>query len=200
MLVGVGAVGFASWVLGACGDDETDASGAAPGGGSSVGGSAAGGSAAGGSAAGGSGAEGGGSSVGGSGGAATEPACDAPLVAPSLGACALENGSLPGAFACNPVTNEGCNDNEACDVAGMTGFDCYAGNTADLCEPCDQQASAGPFCTEGTTCFRPDGSGTLPSCARYCCDDGDCGGATCVKTSAGNAWFVQAPDVGVCLD
>lgn len=190
---GLGALLVASVSVAACSDDTSGAS--------SDGGMAAGGMAAGGNAAGGESA--GGNAQGGSGATPTDSACGAPAVAPSSGQCALDNGVLPSAFACNPITNEGCNANEACDISGMTGFACYADNSASLCEACDQQAMNGPFCTEGTTCFSPngpDGFGSLATCARYCCDDGDCGGGTCVKTSSGAAWFIQAPDVGVCLE
>lgn len=190
---GWAAIVIVSVTVVACSDDGDGTSGA--GGSTSDGGAGAGGDAAGGQSAGGQSAGG-----NGQGGDLTDPACGAPLTAPSAGACALTGGVLPPQFACNPVTNEGCNANEACDISGMTGFACYTDNTANLCQPCDQQDPSGPFCTEGTTCFRPDGTMSLGSCARYCCDDGDCGGGTCVKTAAGSAWFVQAPDIGVCLE
>ena len=129
-------------------------------------------------------------------------ACNAPAVAPSNGACALDNmGNLM--FLCNPVTNDGCPDTQSCDVSGFTNFECYQGNTAGICEACNQGAPSGPFCQTGLTCYAPDpnepqGAGTLTECARYCCDDTDCDGATCVKSTADGPWFQQAPSIGVC--
>ncbi|MBM4358161.1 MAG: hypothetical protein FJ096_08615 [Deltaproteobacteria bacterium] len=86
---------------------------------------------------------------------------------------------------CNPVTNEPCNSGagEACDF-GQDGFVCYpAPNDQKLCEECD--AANGPWCEGGHTCGEDGG------CAKYCCDDGDCGGGTCSK--------LDKLDVGICL-
>ena len=75
--------------------------------------------------------------------------------------------------SCNPVTNAPCDTaaGESCDF-GSDGFVCYpAPNDAKLCEECDQ--SNGPYCAPGHTCLEDGG------CAKYCCDDGDCGTGTC---------------------
>jgi hypothetical protein len=58
-------------------------------------------------------------------------------------------------------------------------------NDATICQDCDNKD--GPFCGAGMGC-------AMAKCAKYCCDDGDCGasGASCVK---GN-W--PGVDVGIC--
>lgn len=155
------------------------------------------------------GGDGGTTATGGSGGqggagAATGDACNPPEEPPSMGSCALDGaGNL--AFLCNPVTNDGCGDSESCDVSGFTDFICYSDNTAPLCGACDQSNENGPFCQKGGTCYAPDpnepqGAGTLTQCARYCCNDADCGGANCTKTFMGQPWFQQAPSIGVCMN
>ncbi len=121
------------------------------------------------------------------GGGPGTPACDAPAVSPSAGACF---GALDPANGkpCNPVTNEGCDAaaGEACDVnQNQDGFECYtASNTEALCDPCGNAAN-GNYCQGGMLCF--------DTCAKYCCDDGDCGTGTCDKT------LLPDPNVGICL-
>jgi mono/diheme cytochrome c family protein len=117
------------------------------------------------------------------------PECTAPTTSPSGGECVAH-----GRFECNPVTNEPCNTRagEACDVYGFDGFKCYpAPNDRPICQACDE--TNGPWCLGGSTCLGVDG------CAKYCCDDGDCGGGTCQKTMGSSPWFQQAPELGVCL-
>lgn len=87
---------------------------------------------------------------------------------------------------CNPVTNEPCDTGagEACDHAGGGKFQCYAApNDAKLCEACD--AMGGPYCEGGHTCH-PDGG-----CAKFCCNDGDCGTGTCA--------LYQGTMLGTCV-
>jgi hypothetical protein len=95
---------------------------------------------------------------------------------------------------CNPVTNESCDAaaGEACDLlyslstGRLIGFACAAGgNTHALCEPCGSSGD-GDYCMPGLTC--------LEACARFCCDDGDCGSGTCNKE------LLEDPNVGVCVD
>ncbi|HZO15537.1 MAG TPA: hypothetical protein VFB62_19830 [Polyangiaceae bacterium] len=108
---------------------------------------------------------------------------------PSGGACAATG------FECNPVTNEPCDTaaGEACDIAGIEGFQCYPPpNDTALCKACDQDA--GPWCRGGATCLGVD------RCAKYCCNDSDCGEGSCVKTMGDVPWFEQAPELGLCLD
>jgi hypothetical protein len=120
-------------------------------------------------------------------------ACDAPVDlanAPSKGACVTVKAGT--AYGCNPVTNEGCDGakGEACDLGadanGNSAYQCFPdGNTEAICKTCDNQG--GPFCAAGLHC-------DTSACARYCCDDSDCGaGNTCVKE------FPQGVEaVGVC--
>ncbi|MDI3286002.1 hypothetical protein QHF83_22045, partial [Polyangium sp. 15x6] len=92
--------------------------------------------------------------------------CNPPTEAPSGGSCI----TLDATIKCNPITNAPCNTaaGEACDINSGGGYQCWpAPNTAKLCDECD--ASNGPFCEGGKTC-----SGS--KCARYCCNDADCGG------------------------
>jgi hypothetical protein len=63
---------------------------------------------------------------------------------------------------------------------------------AMLCGSCDNHA--GPFCA-GTTYCLTDTMGLNGKCARYCCDDGDCGGGKCDQSN------VPVPGtVGLCMD
>lgn len=94
-----------------------------------------------------------------------QPACDAPATSPSNGACVTIG--MDGA-ACNPITNEGCDGaaGEACDIGGQA-FQCYpSGNVNAICEECG--ANDGDFCQPGMSCV-------TGHCARYCCEDTDCG-------------------------
>jgi hypothetical protein len=80
---------------------------------------------------------------------------------------------------CNPITNEGCKAGDACDTA-QGGYQCYAPpNDKKLCEACGQ---ADGFCEGGLTC--------IGTCAKFCCDDADCGTGKCEKSADG---------VGVCV-
>jgi hypothetical protein len=120
-------------------------------------------------------------------------ACDAPEDSPSMGACAPDGG-------CNPVTGEGCAAGETCDFDGKA-FTCYSGSdaTRTLCEDCGNEVG---FCTAGSMCFasyrfEPDAVVLTRQCARYCCDDADCGTGRCsfvLKTGDG-----QAVSVGACV-
>lgn len=98
---------------------------------------------------------------------------------------------------CNPVTNEPCSNtiggHWGChDLSllgqGRSGFVCLAvgADGGDQCGACD--APSGAFCKGSMDC-NSDGT-----CARYCCDDGDCGTGTCDKTYLGD------PNVGLCVD
>lgn len=111
-----------------------------------------------------------------------DPACDAPVVSPSMGSCYTAAG-------CNPVSNAGCQPGEACDATSKGGFQCFGpppANTGMACGTCDNQAVA---CAGGLTC-----GGTGGQCIKFCCDDGDCGSGKCDKQGTTNS-----PDVGVCV-
>ena len=114
------------------------------------------------------------------GGGGAEPACDAPATSPSMGSCV----TVGGAIECNPITNEGCADpGSACD-ASQDGFVCFPdGNVQALCEECG--VSGSDYCQPGMTC--------VGKCARYCCEDTDCGTGKCTKGS-----FAGSADVGFC--
>ncbi len=84
---------------------------------------------------------------------------------------------------CNPVTNAGCEAGAACnadtDSNGNPTYDCYApppSNVVPVCGQCTVDAG----CLPGSTCFQVDNAG---QCARFCCNDGDCGdGGACDST------------------
>ncbi|MFO0762880.1 MAG: hypothetical protein U0359_40970 [Byssovorax sp.] len=96
------------------------------------------------------------------------------------GACVVMSADV----TCNPITNEPCNTamGQACDTNGA-GFQCYdPPNDKKLCETCGSQDG---FCAGGLTC--------LGTCARFCCDNADCGAGTCDMS------FGFASNVGVCI-
>ena len=74
----------------------------------------------------------------------------------------------PGAYPCNPVTNDGCDEGSACDaVAGS--FACVVGSHGfELCEECTPTS-----CRPGSTC------NPFLGCMKYCCDDADCAPGFC---------------------
>lgn len=79
---------------------------------------------------------------------------------------------------CNPVTNDGCGDGGACDVGGdgtgPANFVCYLGpNPRGLCEPCGEEDES-QYCGALYTCHID-----VNKCARFCCDDADCGSGVC---------------------
>jgi hypothetical protein len=112
-----------------------------------------------------------------------DPICKVPTGSPSKGACA----PLGGNVKCNPVTNAPCKTaaGEACDLNDQDVFTCFpAPNTEALCAACDNQKT---FCQAGLTCVGDQ-------CARYCCDDSDCGAGKCDKGS------LELPsNLGVCV-
>ena len=118
-------------------------------------------------------------------GPVVDPACDAPLVSPSNGACFTLGVDGP----CNPISNEACDTagGYACDRNTEGGYECFGPpNAVTLCEPCGPQA----FCLPTLTCLEsPDGTGR---CAKFCCDDGDCGSGVCDLAALGDG-------VGVCV-
>lgn len=119
-----------------------------------------------------------------------------PAAPPTKGMCATDKMM----FACNPVSNEGCNTaaGEACDVS-MNGFHCYTKaegpNDKLLCEACDNNTT---FCAGGLRCVNTgDIANPAQECAKYCCDDTDCGGGKCDHTYLGFPTGFDA--VGVCV-
>jgi hypothetical protein len=100
--------------------------------------------------------------------------CDAPCVPHS---------------SCNPVTNDGCADaGQACDLDQDGVYVCFPTPVAaPLCAGCSNEN--GPFCAGTLHCLEQGGTA---SCARYCCDDGDCGGGMCDTSSVPGG-------VGLCV-
>jgi hypothetical protein len=109
-------------------------------------------------------------------------------------------------FACNPVKVEKCSgaDANSCDPdqaigvcdegegvePGERGFVCYCPpQKRTLGQSC---GAADGFCLEGLDCYN-----WTDTCAKYCCDDGDCSAdARCAK-EPGALW--GKGKVGVCL-
>jgi hypothetical protein len=110
-------------------------------------------------------------------GAGCDVDCDPTLATPSEGICGE-------GFACNPVTNEGCNGpaGQSCDYA-PGGFQCYSGhNTAEVCQAC---SLTGPTCVNGFTCIPLEDGEVYGVCAKFCCSDQDCGsGGVCTAPGA----------------
>jgi len=83
---------------------------------------------------------------------------------------------------CDPFTNAGCHtkQGEICDQsnASLNGYECFDQPvSALLCWACTSHDGLGPYCAKGSTCL--DGA-----CAKFCCDDGDCGSDRCDGASA----------------
>ena len=79
------------------------------------------------------------------------------------------------AFACNPITNEGCNDaaGEACEYGIEEYFTCFpAPNDVPEGGACDWED--GPFCQPGHTCDFTNLDGTAGVCRKNCCAKADC--------------------------
>lgn len=100
---------------------------------------------------------------------------------------------------CNPVTHNGCTTvGSSCDLAYPGNFSCYSpqGTPAKICEKCNFHTL--PFCDSGLRCH-PETN----TCARYCCNDGDCGTGRCELDPmlAFGAELSSAGDkVGICVN
>jgi hypothetical protein len=98
---------------------------------------------------------------------------------------------------CNAVTSNGCLTSEAgCDLVYPGMFVCLPFiSPTPICGACDNLN--GPYCGAGLRCH--PGSGT---CARYCCNDADCGTGRCEldpMLAFGTPLAVAADKVGVCV-
>ena len=85
----------------------------------------------------------------------------------------------------------------ACDLDGTGSFQCYPPpNDKALCESC--APTQGVYCAGGMFCLYGVGR-----CARYCCDDGDCGSGRCWLDAAalfGADLAVVGDEVGACVE
>jgi hypothetical protein len=94
---------------------------------------------------------------------------------------------------CNPVTNDGCQSPDACDLDQDGVYACFpaASDARGACGACSN--ANGPPCDPTLHCLEAGGT---TACARYCCDDGDCAGGICDTTTVpgGVGLCVQAPD------
>lgn len=124
------------------------------------------------------------------------------LVTDTLNTC-LKTSCSPGCDAidtCDPVLGTGCSQNGSCEpfVPGVFGCLVPLGTVvAKVCETCDLFVD--PICGAGMHCY-PGSSGTS-RCARYCCDDADCGTGKCVvdQTVAFGGPLLHKTMVGLCL-
>lgn len=78
-------------------------------------------------------------------------------------------------FACNPVTNEGCEgvQGEACEYGLDEYFNCFpAPNEVEEGGACNWES--GPYCQATLTCDASDPLNPEGVCRRHCCSDADC--------------------------
>ncbi|GAC1351450.1 MAG: hypothetical protein NVS3B20_02270 [Polyangiales bacterium] len=104
----------------------------------------------------------------------------APFEGPTVYALPSLCGPVGKKYACNPITNEGCNSSrgEACDDDERGGFGCYpAPNEVALGGDCN--VFEGPSCAAGKGCMGASASSPSGTCARYCCTSSECGGGKC---------------------
>jgi hypothetical protein len=99
---------------------------------------------------------------------------------PCATACAKSNTSL-----CNAVTNAGCDDGAACDLDAQGVARCLGAGPGALCAACDATKSI--FCGPTLHCL------STGACARFCCEDADCGSGRCVS------WPLGGGALGVCI-
>lgn len=116
--------------------------------------------------------------------------CDAPATPATGGSCVTVSGTIE----CNPVTNDGCDSGagEACDFneAG-DGYQCWDGpNPQTICAECSDTIG---FCAGGLSCVEASSAGDF-ACAKYCCDDTDCGPNGYCDDTLG-----LPGDIGLCL-
>jgi len=124
--------------------------------------------------------------VAGGGGSPAAPVCDAPAAPPSNGACIA---ALSDDVKCNPVTNEPCS--EVCGNYGLGKFQCYTVTSmVGLCADCSTDICGGGYACPADADW-PGGE----RCAKYCCEDSDCGSGVCFKDGISTS----AAPVGICL-
>lgn len=132
------------------------------------------------------------------------PQCEVPATAAALTAlttCMADKCSpvCDAKDYCNPVTNSPCPTNgTACDAAYPGVFLCLPpyGTPVALCGGCNN--AVGPYCDAGMRCHAASNK-----CARYCCNDADCGTGKCIldtPTVFGAPLANPMDLVGICLD
>ncbi len=108
------------------------------------------------------------------------------------GAALVPESCFSGAATCDPRTNEGCGDEEACDVGEENGalqLLCFPPpNDAAAGEPCDLHD--GPFCKGGLVC------GPAATCIAFCCADEECSGPDEIC----NPIAAELGAIGGCID
>jgi hypothetical protein len=132
--------------------------------------------------------------------------CTLPATPPSGGSCVgvlVDANDAGTGLQCNPVTNEGCAADEACDAntdstGRVIGFSCRpAPNAVPVCGSC---AAPGSNCTAGTICIQAGAAGTVITCAQYCCTNADCGSGFCSASDDSFTFFPVAGLVGFCTN
>jgi hypothetical protein len=128
--------------------------------------------------------------------------CMLPATPPSGGHCIgllVDANDAGTGLQCNPVTNEGCAADEACDVntdstGNPIGFSCVpAPNAVPVCGSC-----AGSQCAARTVCIQAP---SLPAtCVQYCCTNADCGSGFCSASDHSFDFFPVAGEVGICTN
>lgn len=107
----------------------------------------------------------------------------------------------PMAFACDPVTNLGCKEDQACTLATIgpeNSFFCVTGVTQEDGEPCN--LSTGLLCKGGLQCIGVSADESF--CTPLCCQGtADCAHGSCDSSvfGAGDA-FILGDAFGVCID
>jgi hypothetical protein len=98
---------------------------------------------------------------------------------------------------CDPILGTGCGPTASCEPFQPGVLEClypFSNSVAKLCEPCDLQVD--PICGPGMHCFAGSSQ-----CARYCCDDADCGTGKCAldQTMVFGAPLLKQTKLGICL-
>jgi hypothetical protein len=98
--------------------------------------------------------------------------CTWGLIPDCSGSSGLSGGSCYAGQGCNPVTNN-CPSGQVCSWSGDGTFACYPVSSAQSkCGECGWELGReGIDCQGGYDCVPP----WYGQCARYCCDDADCG-------------------------
>ena len=97
--------------------------------------------------------------------------------------------------ACEPVSGQGCRDDQSCTLDEAGDPACQRPGTAQHFEPCTSSIQ----CARGFACLEVDGA---PRCARMCALDTAAGSATCAAVAEGAQCLgvvAPQPSVGACV-